>query len=83
MTDPTCERCGEARSKHALMNPHVYFGGSGEPALLLCPTALFLEREHTHEVDRYGMLGGAQINHCRCGATATLRDGVWGGWENP
>ena len=81
MTDPTCERCGEARSRHALAN--FADGPMVSSATLICPTALFLERAHTHEVDRYGMLGGAQVNHCRCGAIVTLRDGVWGGWEMP
>ena len=83
MNNTICHRCGEARSKHALMNPHVYFGGSGEPALLLCPTALFLEQSgHVHACKP-----SAMFERCECGMarhrTGINADGPWSEWEMP
>lgn len=81
MTDPICERCGEARSKHARL------GGITGSRVDICPTALFLEHQHK-AIDAFDKTFS---RHCACGASSLRIPGSetwteaeqWGGWDKP
>ena len=75
MTDPICERCGEARSKHALAN--FADGPMIGDAALVCPTALFLEHQHK----AFALVRCDTARLCACGATSDIGPDASGEWS--